>query len=223
MATLRLDTLAVGRYDELSDNRVLLCVYQQRLAGKTAAFQRDTLEKLVANDNFVKNINFMITDDETKMVIFYSRDQNMLYFAITDEQFPSHMAAPLLQDIKQTFNSRFNPIAIRNLAVNGLQSEGSPHLQRIAREFASGERDKLGKVQRDVDDVKHQMDSNINKMLEHQERLDNVEEGAEQLVDGAKKFERQSDNLAHQFCCRQYILLDMWLFLSFESVSLELF
>ncbi|KAH7815437.1 vesicle-associated membrane protein 7C [Monocercomonoides exilis] len=195
MASNHLQSLVVGRFNEFPAQRVILCYHHIRIPAKQGSLHLETIEQLVANDAFVRNKSYMITDDDSSMVIYYSRDDVFLYFAVTDRQFPAQLATSLFTEMKKTFASRFNPIAIRGLAKNGLMREGQPLLEEMAVAYCDGSADRMMKVTRQVEETKQKMDENVLKILDRQEKLESLEEKSNDLAGSASDFAKKSKGI----------------------------
>ena len=130
-----LQTLVLARYNQETDKRVILATYHDKISTKEGNQHVSTIEQLVANDQFVANISYMITDEESGMVIFYNRDDLLLYFSVTDSDFSPDAASVLFKELKRDCAAHFNPIAIQNLKKLGLQKQAEPILQNMSRIF----------------------------------------------------------------------------------------
>lgn len=170
-----LKSIVIGSFNREASRRVVLCSTHWKITSKVGNSNVETIEKLIANDVFVGNLNFMITDDENQLIIFYSRDDTFLYFAVTDCEFGQVEATRLFNELKQVFPSQFSPVSVRNLKKNELQKQADKILKRFAEKYNDPSKDKMVIVQAQVDDTRRAVENNVNRMLERQESLDKIQ------------------------------------------------
>ena len=130
-----LQTLVLARYNAEADQRVILATSSYKISGRIFSKQLNTIQQLVADDQFVSKSSYMITDEESNMLLFYNRDDVLLYFAATNTHFTSDMASKLFRVLKRECGLQFNPIAMKSLKRNGLQKQADSLLSNLLFAF----------------------------------------------------------------------------------------
>ena len=178
MSTPLLQTLAIGRYNPSASERVLLASVSFKISSKVGSQHVSTIQKLIDNDQFVSNVNFMITDEESHLLIYYSRDDLLLYFAVCDQHFTAPKAQKLFTEMKQRFTSQLNPLNVRSMKKNGLQRNAEPVLRDFAERYNNPNNDQMKVAMQQIDTNKAALADNVNRMLDHQEKLENIQDGS---------------------------------------------
>ena len=176
-----LQTLVLARYNQDTDKRVILATYHDRISTKEGNQHVSTIEQLVANDQFVANINYMITDDESGMVIFYNRDDLVLYFAVTDSDFSPDAASLLFKELKRDCAAHFNPIALQNLKKLGLQKQADPILQNMSRIFNDPDPYTQLRTYRESQQSSTEIDSSNSSQNSGNQQISNVDSSSKKV------------------------------------------
>eukprot|EP00056_Hartaetosiga_gracilis_P016158 m.4110 g.4110 ORF g.4110 m.4110 type:complete len:232 (+) comp3809_c0_seq1:130-825(+) len=127
----------------------------------------------------------------------YVREGGIVYLCMADESFHRRHAFSFLAQIKQDFEP-FKSRAQHSIAY-ALNREFSPILKREMGKYnAQRQNDQLAVAQREVQEVKNVMIENIDKVLERSEKIDLLVDKAEDLKDGANRFQKKSTHLRKQ-------------------------
>ncbi|KAJ4455874.1 putative Synaptobrevin [Paratrimastix pyriformis] len=73
--------------------------------------------------------------------------------------------------------------------------------------YADSNKEKLTKVMRDVEGVKHVMEENIENMLAKQEKLEDIDRRAGELNAATAKFRKTSRSLKNTMCMRRWKII----------------
>jgi len=170
-------------------------------------------EHAAASGNFV-NVSRLILEKianqaEGKMsyaydryFFHYSAGDGLIFLCMTDEQFPRRIAFAFLDDVKNRFLSMYRA-SYRDAMTFGMNEEFSRVLKKLMEYFSYDPSvDKIGNVQKKVDETKKIMVENIERVLDRGERIELLVSRTEHLEDSSYKFARSSTALKWQmwFC-----------------------
>ena len=165
-----LSALFVCRYSPNPDKRVVLVHHYCNISDKIGNKHMETVKQLLLNDNFILNNNYMIKDEDSSTVIFFNRDDLLLYFAVTDTMFSPDAASKLFVELKHDFSSRINPLHLQELKKNGLQKSSEHILENLAvifnvpdpeprlKEYRDAEKEKIANSKNNGTDASNSID-----------------------------------------------------------------
>lgn len=64
--------------------------------------------------------------------------------------------------------------------------------------------EKIKLVQKEIDDTKNVMFSNIDKIIQRGDRLEDIQDRTDQLVNNSSKFKKASQRLKRSMCVKNY-------------------
>lgn len=123
----------------------------------------------------------------------YSVDNELIYLCMTDQQFDRKVAFSFLIDIKNRFLAQFG-IPSETLSSVVYQSF-SQDMKKQMEVFSDKSVDRIQKVKGDVDDLRIQVEQNIDKVLDRQEKIELLVDKTDELNNSAQQFKRKSTQL----------------------------
>jgi vesicle-associated membrane protein 7 len=130
-------------------------------------------------------------------------ENGLVFLCMTDESFEKRLAFAFLDDIKRRWSVAFanRGATAARFAMN---DEFSRVLQKQMEFYASGDpaADKLGAINKNVEEVKGIMVSNIEKVLDRQEKIELLVDKTDKLNEAGFKFKKSSTALKRQMCLK---------------------
>ena len=147
----------------------------------------------------LKNVllqNYQRKTIEGELGLWYSVKKNRVaYFALTDTAYSERLAYKLLQELEDNYNEFLNTPDLGKL-----KSSGNGLIEKYNN---PANFDKLSQAQREVNDVKNNVQENINKMITNTDNLEDLEDQTKNMRDNANKFQKQSKTLEREMYWRK--------------------
>jgi len=130
-----------------------------------------------------------------KHVFHYVVSGGITFLCMADQASRRRVAFAFLEDVRRRFVAAYGAGA-RSAAPFTLNAEFAPVLQRQMQFYSSDPAsDDLSKVRSQLDDVKHVMVENVEKVLERGEKIELLVDKTDRLTQQAFKFENTSKQL----------------------------
>eukprot|EP00771_Trimastix_marina_P000312 gnl/Trimastix_PCT/1333.p1 GENE.gnl/Trimastix_PCT/1333~~gnl/Trimastix_PCT/1333.p1 ORF type:complete len:221 (+),score=43.01 gnl/Trimastix_PCT/1333:40-702(+) len=193
---MSVEFLAVGR---LSD-RSLLALYKTSRSRISDSQYEETLCKVMSSPRVMENAKMVITSELG--VVHYLQDRICIYFAVTPEGFPMRLGFKVLTEMRSQFQAQWSG-HISGAAPKSLSRQCKNLFKHLIECYGDASKDKLTAVQSEVDEVQHVMGQNIQKVMERNERIENIETRTDQMRREARQFERGSRQLKRNLWCQK--------------------
>lgn len=133
----------------------------------------------------------------------YVVSDGLVFLCMTDEAFEKRLAFAFLDDVKRRWSVAFANRGA-TAARYAMNDEFARVLQKQMDFFASNDpaADKLGAINKNVEEVKGIMVSNIEKVLERGEKIELLVDKTEKLNEAGFKFKKSSTALKRQMCLK---------------------
>ena len=143
-----------------------------------------------------------ITDKDSKMsyvydqhVFHYVTCEGITYLCMADQGSKRRVAFAFLEDARRRFGAAYGRAA-RDAPAFTMNADFGPVLQRQMHFYNSDpSSDELAKVKTQLDDVRHVMVENVEKVLERGEKIELLVDKTDRLTQQAFKFENTSKQL----------------------------
>jgi len=130
-----------------------------------------------------------------RYVFHYVVECGITYLCMTNEKQTRRVPFAFLEDIRRRFKTQFGE-GVHTAIPFSLNEEFVPVLQRQMEYYNSDpSADSISKVKTQLDDVKHVMVENIEKVLERGEKIELLVDKTDRLNQTAFKFEKTSKQL----------------------------
>lgn len=141
----------------------------------------ENLQNLLISNNDRKNI-------ETDSGIWCcTKSSNVSYFGLVNNNYPDRLSFQMLKELEQKY-SNFN----NNQDLDLFKKEGN----KLILKYNSPEKfDKLSRAQNDVNNIKGDMQKNVDKLIDNQEDLDDLENQTQKMKNNADVFNKESKSL----------------------------
>nr|XP_039261610.1 vesicle-associated membrane protein 7-like [Styela clava] len=160
-------------------------------------------------DEVTDQILKKIPDKDTKMtysqgnyLFHYVRENGIVYYAITEDEFERSKAFQFLGEIKRKFQRNYGDLALTALPYamdNEFSRELWSHMQKYSKPVVeSPEISKVKQVNDQLDELKGIMVKNIDSITERGENLNLLVDKTEDLSQSSVTFKKQSTNLARK-------------------------
>ncbi|KAJ4458311.1 putative Vesicle-associated membrane protein 7B [Paratrimastix pyriformis] len=144
-----------------------------------------------------------------KFTFHYIVDNGIIYMCMCDMQFERRIAFGFLEAIRQRFISAYGDQAKTALAY--AMKDFSTELSKQMEYFSNNPNaDQIRKVRSEIDEVRNVMESNIDKILERQEKIELLVDKTDNLNRSAHQFRKRSTNLKRSMWwknCKLWIIL----------------
>ena len=168
-----------------------------------------TVRKVLQSGNLKKQTKCTVTVNDAVGTMHINTTDSAAYVLVTSPTYPRRTAFTALTKLREAVASS-SESEESLLSSESLSSERAkqpqlgPPLSDIASRFSEPEQDKAEQVSAQVEEVRGQMEGNIERMLENQENLDAVQEKTGNLQEGARQFRKQSNTLKSQLWWRNF-------------------
>ena len=160
-----------------------------------------------------------IQDKDSKMSYVYDRhvfhyvvSSGITYLCMADQSSRRRVAFAFLEDIKRRFGAQYGRI-MHGVQPFTMNQEFAPVLQRQMTFYNSDPgSDELTKVKTQLEDVRHVMVENVEKVLERGEKIELLVDKTDRLTQQAFKFENTSKQLRSALFWRKvkmYVLFSL--------------
>lgn len=179
--------------------------------------------------DFVSNVNKVLSspgwasvttdklslDDGPNMFYVLIDEAGRVFVAITSKGYPSRFiygstdgqTRGILQELKKGTVERFGDQSL-SVAAGGLQSKAASFLKGLCDEFNDlNSIDKVASVQAKVNSVTRVMQSNIEAAIKNTDRIEDIDEKAVVLAEGASRFNKASQQLKRSMRCRYWKMI----------------
>lgn len=149
---------------------------------------------LTENEGIIKGKRY--TSQGDKQSINYSLDpQGRVYVIVTTHKYPARLAFVALDMIKDMFKSDYG-LKVASATEESLTKTCKDQLGAIVDKYIDpAKADKLSSVQEKIEVVKTVMHDNIKQVLANTEKLDNIEDKSQQILQQSVAFKRDSKAL----------------------------
>eukprot|EP00708_Paratrimastix_pyriformis_P004956 GAFH01003914.1.p1 GENE.GAFH01003914.1~~GAFH01003914.1.p1 ORF type:complete len:252 (-),score=28.31 GAFH01003914.1:108-797(-) len=195
-----LETVAIGRLA----GRVPVAIFHTRQAKERR--NEEIISKIIANEQATQEPCKLMTDSNVDMILFYEKDDTCIYFAITSSNYPQRLAHKLLEEVQKASRGNLSEL-ITSATRFSLSRRAAAFMGTISERYADSNKEKLTKVMRDVEGVKHVMEENIENMLAKQEKLEDIDRRAGELNAATAKFRKTSRSLKNTMCMRRWKII----------------
>lgn len=156
----------------------------------------ENLQNLLINNNDRKNI-------ETDSGIWCcTKSSNITYIGLVNRNYPDRLSFQMLKELEKIYLN-FN----NNQDLDLLKKKGN----ELVLKFNSPEKfDKLSQAQNDVNGLQRDMQKNVDKLVDNQEDLEDLENQTKNLQDNAGKFSKKSKSLERVMLWKN---IKFWIFL----------
>lgn len=137
-----------------------------------------------------------------KYVFHYVAEDGLVYLVMSDQEFSRGLAFQYLTDIKQRFQQQYGERAKTAIAF-AFNADFSHVLQsQMERTNTNATDPKIAAIKGQLAEVKDNMVSNIDKVLERGEKIELLVDKSEGLEQHALKFQRASKGLKRHMCLK---------------------
>mmetsp|Transcript_3715 Transcript_3715/g.10813 ORF Transcript_3715/g.10813 Transcript_3715/m.10813 type:complete len:228 (+) Transcript_3715:165-848(+) len=180
-------------YALISRDKTVLAEYTASSAtGNFATVTRVLLEKIPQTNGK----HSYVYDD---FIFHYLTESGICYLCMSDEKNKHRIPFGFLEDMKQSFLTKFGHEAPQTAIAFAMNEEFSPVIQERMNFYNSEEADRsidnIGVVKSQIEDVKDVMVQNIEKVLERGEKIELLVDKTDRLNQQAFRFESSSRSL----------------------------
>jgi len=132
---------------------------------------------------------------------------NTFYLILTETDYPQRQAFQLIEDMSK------ENIHLLVDEKGELSKIGKQSLKNLVDSYQSGE-SKISGVQRDIEDIKIEMNENVKKVVSNLEDAEGLKIRSDKIKDNSKEFAKQSSALKRATCwqnCKWTIILSLLL------------
>eukprot|EP00294_Goniomonas_avonlea_P006823 CAMPEP_0114558016 /NCGR_PEP_ID=MMETSP0114-20121206/10145_1 /TAXON_ID=31324 /ORGANISM="Goniomonas sp, Strain m" /LENGTH=230 /DNA_ID=CAMNT_0001743355 /DNA_START=16 /DNA_END=708 /DNA_ORIENTATION=+ len=196
---------SIGRYSD----KVVVSTYAHFTASISASKYQAVCNKVLGSDRVAEYSRLTITDKEVGTV-HYDSDPDCIYLVITSNEYPQRTVFKFLDEVKREFSGQ-HKLGLSTATENSLSKNVRRWLVGLCSKYDNLEAiDKVRGVQAQVDEVKVVMQDNVQKMLENHEKLEDLDDKANQMVNEASHFKKQSTQLKNRMWwqnCKLWVIL----------------
>jgi vesicle-associated membrane protein 7 len=164
---------------------------------------KQTLQKLIENlPKHDSKVSYQISGSTYHCLV----ENTIVYIVVSDADTQARTAYGMLAEAKEAFKQQFGnggypKPADLNAARCGKFSSTLAQKIRYFNDNPQG--DKIGKLKNQIEDVKNVMLNNIDEIMERGQRIDNLVDKSEVLLEQADHFEDNARTLKNVMICRQ--------------------
>jgi hypothetical protein len=132
---------------------------------------------------------------------------NTFYLILTETDYPQRQAFQLIEDMSK------ENIHLLVDEKGELSKIGKQSLKNLVDSYQSGET-KISGVQRDIEDIKIEMNENVKKVISNLEDAEGLKQKSDKIKDNSKEFAKKSAELKRATCwqnCKWTIILSLLL------------
>lgn len=172
---------------------------QARCAGNFDEVTGEILRKIPENDG-------KMTYSHSNYLFHYVKENGIIYYAITEDDFERSKAFQFLGDVKRKFQANYGIHASTALPY-AMDSEFSQVLWTYMQKYSQPQSDqatdgKVEQIREELDDLKGIMVKNIGSICDRGEKLNLLVDKTEELSQTSVSFKKNSTNLAWKIRCK---------------------
>lgn len=170
--------------------------YPERGAPKPIAKEAFQIFKKLSESGIkTKDLRNKVDNRGKGHYFFTINSQNIFYLIFGDNNLKEREAFELI-DILQQENI---PLLIDS-KTGKLNLQGREQLKSLVEDFVNNKSNKIQGIQNDVDQIKDNMKTNIKKMYDNVENVENMEQKAIELKKGAQEYNSSANKLERATC-----------------------
>lgn len=161
------------------------------LADVPSSLMHGKLKKVLSSERVREHNRLTITDREVGS-IHYDSDLSCIYFVIARRDYSQRTAFKFLGEVQARFDSEFGQSVV-SASEGSLSSPSRKLLAALCKKYNTGANmDKISSVSLQVDEVKGQMNENIQGSLRNNDALTNLVNESDSMANDANSFKRSA-------------------------------
>mmetsp|Transcript_23091 Transcript_23091/g.54740 ORF Transcript_23091/g.54740 Transcript_23091/m.54740 type:complete len:231 (+) Transcript_23091:44-736(+) len=197
---------AIGR---ISD-RVLVATYRHYSAGPTAEKYLAVSQKVLNSDKVLSQQSANVPNALEDSSCLMQADTKFMYIVFVEKSYPERTAFELLRQVRREFNEKHTEDST-GATENSLSKSVKKWMIAACTKYDDVTAvNKVSAVQAQVDDVKMTMEDNVQNMLRQHEKLEDLEDKADNMRQEANKFRKGATSLARKMWwqnCRLWAII----------------
>eukprot|EP00286_Rhodomonas_abbreviata_P029031 CAMPEP_0181315746 /NCGR_PEP_ID=MMETSP1101-20121128/15536_1 /TAXON_ID=46948 /ORGANISM="Rhodomonas abbreviata, Strain Caron Lab Isolate" /LENGTH=260 /DNA_ID=CAMNT_0023422967 /DNA_START=26 /DNA_END=806 /DNA_ORIENTATION=+ len=212
---------AIGR---ISD-RVLIATYRHYTSGPTAEKYLAVSQKVLNSDKVLSQQSANVPKALDDSSCLMQTDKTYMYIVFVETNYPERTAFELLRLIRKEFTEK-----VAGEAASATENSLSKSVKKWMTTACTKYDDvtavnKVSAVQAQVDDVKMTMEDNVQNMLKQHQKLEDLEDKADNMRQEANKFRKGATSLARkmwwQNCRLMAVIIVVTIIILMSSSSLS--
>ena len=143
-------------------------------------------------------------DDKEQQQIFYFliTQPNLLFIVLVDEKYPERLVFQMIDKIKEE-----KVLEMINEETKELNAQGIEAIKFIVDSYQEPANiNKIADIQKDIDEIKVQMNDNIKKQVSGMDDVQNLEEKSNQLKSDTAEYANNANDLKKETCIQSWKL-----------------
>lgn len=178
------------------------------------------ISKLVKSPSKQYEQRNKIDDKEQEQIFYFLATQpNLLFVVLVEEKYPERFVFQMIDKIKEE-----NVLEMINEETKELNTKGRQAIKSIVDSFQEPSKiNKIADIQKDIDEIKVQMNDNIKKQVSSMEDVQNLEEKSNKLKNETAQYANNAKGLKRATCwqsCKLTIIIIVILVAVAVSVTL---
>lgn len=181
-----------------------------------------TVGRVLCSGNIKPSSHLTVVINETIGTLHLAAGEGDVLAVVTDAAYPRRTAFQLLGDLRQRCHAHgLDAATVSACSTAGQHSRAcAGWLKETFRKYNDlAGVDRMTEVSTKVDEVRVMMEGNINRLIDNAEALNQVEDKAENLRQGASHFQRQSDDMRRLMWWRNFKMKCIVFLLVFSIVG----
>lgn len=186
--------VAVARRD---DDKTMVASFLYHTGELSQAKYEAVATKVFKSDRIQEYSRLTITDKEAGAV-HYDTDKDCMYLVITAPDYPQRTVFKFLEAVQTEFKKSFGG-QVAGAGENQLSKSAKKVFTGLCQNYDDlAKADKLAGVMDQVDQVKGVMQDNVEQMLQNHEKLQDLEDKADNMRSEAQRFKKGATDLKKQ-------------------------
>ena len=192
---------------EAENNRIITEYSNLSCSTKSKKTGPQIYQKLVKSPSKKYEERNKIEDKDQQQIFYFLITQpNLLFIVLVEEKYSERFVFQMIEKIKQE-----KVLEMINEETNELNSQGRQEIKSIVDSFQEPSKiNKIVEIQKDIDDIKVQMNDNIKKQVSSMEDVQNLEEKSNKLKNETAQYANNANDLKKATCwqnCKLTIII----------------
>lgn len=173
------------------------------LAEVPSSLMHAKLKKVLSSERVREHSRLTITDREVGS-IHYDSDPSCLYFVIARRDYSQRFAFKFLSEVQNQFAEQFGKM-VGGASDDSLSRSAKSLLSQLCKKYNSGiSMDKISAVSLQVDDVKSQMNENIQSALRNNDNMTKLANESGNMANEATSFSRGAKDVKNKMWFKNF-------------------